>query len=101
MTMDKKLLSEGTFQRSQGLLAAEAGDELLMMSVELGLYFNLNAVGSRIWALLEEPRTLQELAAVLLDEYDVSAQTVDSELRAFLSALHQRKLLLVSDVKAG
>lgn len=99
--MDTELLSERTFQRSEGLLAAETGDELLMMSVELGLYFNLNAVGSRIWALLEKPRTLQEMAAVLLDEYEVSAQTVDTELRTFLSALHQRELLIISDVKAG
>ena len=99
--MDTKLPSAGTFQRSQGLLAAEAGDELLMMSVELGLYFNLNAVGSRSWALLEEPRTLQEMAAVLRDEYEVSAETVDAELRTFLGALYQRELLVVSDVQAG
>jgi len=85
--MDTKLLSQGAFRRSEGLLAAEAGDELLMMSVELGLYFNLNAVGSRIWALL--------------DEYEASAATVNEELRTFFCALYRRELLVVSDVKAG
>lgn len=83
-----------TYRRADGLLAAGVGDELLMMSVELGKYFNLNPVGTRIWELLESPRTVDDLVEALTGEYDVSADTARSEVERFLSALEERKLLL-------
>jgi hypothetical protein len=98
---DASLSSDSVFQRAEGLLAAEAGDELMMMRVEHGLYSNLNSVGSRIWALLEQPLTHREIATALLSEYDVSPQTVEQELHTFLSGMYQRGLVVVSDVEAS
>ena len=64
-----------------------------MMSVELGTYFNLNAVGSRIWELLASPRTLDELVGELMAEYEVSAQTARTEVETFLTQLDREGLL--------
>lgn len=99
--IDTRLLSEGVFQRTEGLLAAEAGEELLMMSVDLGRYFNLNAVGARIWALLEKPLMVEAMLATLLAEYDVTPEVARQELETFLGALHERGLVTVSNALAG
>ena len=56
------------FQRADDLLGAAVGEELLMMSIEKGSYFSLNAVGGRIWELLETPISIDELVARLTAE---------------------------------
>lgn len=91
----------GIFQRAEGLLTAEAGDDLLMMNVTLGRYFNLNPVGARVWALLEKPLTLQALADKLTEEYEVSEPVLFEELQAFLQILLQRELIVVNDASTG
>lgn len=80
-------------KRSGDVLGAAIGEELLMMSVEKGSYFSLNAVGARIWELLEHPITLDEVVAHLMQEYDVPADACREETAKFLSALRERGLL--------
>ena len=81
------------YQRIDGLLTASVKEEMLMMSVELGAYFNLNPVGSRIWELLASARTLDELVDELTAEYEVSAQTARAEVAGFLAQLDREGLL--------
>lgn len=85
------------FQRADGLLTAAVNDELLMMSVESGTYFNLNPVGARIWELLETPTTLERLVAQLVAEYEVAPDTAQDEAERFLGTLHERGLLKPGD----
>lgn len=90
-----------TLRRADGLLTAAVNDELLMMSVEHGKYFNLNAVGTRIWELLETPITMDGLVATLTDEYDVAPDTARREVERFIDALRDRGLLAPSDAAAA
>jgi hypothetical protein len=81
------------YRRADGLLAAAVGDELLMMSVALGKYFNLNPVGARIWELLETPHTVDGLVEALTAEYEVAPDIARREVDRFLQDLEERKLL--------
>lgn len=94
---DARLPSGDAFLRADGLLAAAIGDELLMMSVEHGKYFNLNAVGARIWDLLATPVTVDGLVAALTDEYDVAPDVARQEVERFLGTLRERGLLASAD----
>lgn len=86
-------LPNSTLRRSDEALSAKVGDELLMMSVQKGTYFNLNDVGTRIWELLAEPITLDDLVAALTAEYEVNTETARREVERFLVALRERDLL--------
>ena len=55
------------------LLTTVVDGELIGMSVEQGACYGLNAVGTRIWELLDEPRSIAELCTLLTDEYDIEA----------------------------
>lgn len=101
MTIDGTRFHSGVFHRAEGLLAAEAGEDLLMMDVKLGRYFNLNSVGARIFTLLEQPMTQRALVAALTDEYEVSEQVALEELETFLGVLLERGLITVSDGSAN
>lgn len=88
-------------RRADGLLSAAVNDELLMMSVEHGKYFNLNAVGARIWELLETPTTLDGLVAALTAEYDVAPDDARREVERFIGSLRDRGLLAPPDAAAA
>lgn len=68
-------------------LSAEVGGEIVMMSVEMGNYVGMNEVGARIWQLLETPRSVDELCAALVAEFDVSPQDCAADTRAFLDEM--------------
>lgn len=82
-----------TYQRRDGLLTSIVDGSVLMMSVELANYFNLNPVGSRIWMLLEEAVTLDALVECLTSEYDAPPETIRTEVHAFLERLGREGLL--------
>ena len=54
-----------------------------MMSIEKGRYFGVNAVGARIWELLETPQTVEQLCARLCAEFEVDAQTCEAAVVEF------------------
>ncbi len=74
--------------RRQGdWLSAKVGDELVMMSAAKGNYLGLSAVGARVWELVEVPRTIEDLCAELVSEFDVTSATCMAEVTAFLREL--------------
>ena len=67
-----------TMVRRQGdWLSARVGDELVMMSAASRHYVGLSEVGARIWELIEQPRSLDEVCARLVEEYDVAPDVWD------------------------
>jgi hypothetical protein len=51
----------------------------------------------RIWELLQEPKTVSEIRAVILGEYDVDLDRCQHDLLALLRDLEAKKLIRVSD----
>jgi hypothetical protein len=79
---------DATLRRNGDILHAPVGtEEAVMMSVEAGRYYGLNAVASRIWELLETPKTVAQLCALLCEEFEVDAQTCETEVLKFASNL--------------
>lgn len=68
-------------------LSAKVGDELVMMSAAKGHYVGLSEVGARIWELIEQPQSLDDVCARLQDEYEVTPQVCRDEVEAFLREL--------------
>jgi hypothetical protein len=76
--------------RKQGdWLAAKVGEELVMMSAEKGNYLGLSEVGTRIWELIETPRTIEDVCAQLTAEFDVTPEVCRAELEDFLKELEK------------
>jgi hypothetical protein len=74
--------------RAGEILYAPVGtDEAVMMSVPAGRYYGVNAVGARIWELLEHPTTVAELCARLCEEFDVDALPCNVEVLKFVNDL--------------
>jgi Coenzyme PQQ synthesis protein D (PqqD) len=74
--------------RNGDILHAPVGsEEAVMMSVEAGRYYGVNAVGARIWELLEAPKTIVQLCDQICEEFDVDSQTCEFHILKFVNDL--------------
>lgn len=72
-------------------------DETVILHLKDGVYYGLDPVGSRIWNLLQEPRTVQDIRNIILNEYDVDPQRCEQDLLHLLKKLANRGLIEVKD----
>ena len=89
MARDKtpKIEAATVLTRSGDILDAEIEGEAVMMSVEKGEYYGLDKIGTEIWEMLAEPRSLAQLCAALLERYDVGPEECERDVAAFLETL--------------
>ena len=69
--------------------------ELLMMDIDSGSYFNLDNIGSVIWARLEKPTRFADLCQDLHGIYDAPLEVIQHDVAALLSQLLTHKLVKV------
>lgn len=74
-------------ERAPDLVHAAVADEAVMMSIAHGEYYSLNAVGARIWELLESPMCAEQLCLRLSAEYEIGESACRDELSTFLGEL--------------
>lgn len=74
-----------------------AGETILVPVGRTALAFNgiitLNQTGIEIWKGLQEEKTHEEILQVLLEQFDVDADTAAGDLDAFLETLREQNLI--------
>ncbi len=94
MTTRHPALSPGTMiVRSADQASVDLGGEAAILNLKDGIYYGLDAVGARIWELIEEPQTVHDVCDTLCNEYDVDAERCKSDLITLLTELVQRGLI--------
>jgi hypothetical protein len=78
-------------------VAAEVGDEVVILSLKDEVYYGLGDVGARVWELVQQPRRVSELRDAIVAEYDVSGERAGRDLLDLLAELAERGLV---DVRA-
>lgn len=81
---------------SEHTLFQELNGEAVLLELSRGVYFGLDEIGTRIWQLLGEGRSLEDTVAVLVDEYDVTAQQGAEDLLALVRELEERRLVEIA-----
>jgi hypothetical protein len=74
-------------------LTAQVDGETVMFRPEAGSYFALGVVGTRVWDLLSEPRSVAEICASLRQEFGVDLHTCRTELLEFINEMHDKQLV--------
>ena len=91
--IDMLLMDAERFHPSRAVRASISGDGLVLLDVDGGLVLTSNAVGARIWQLLEQDRTAGEIARQLVDDYAVPAERAQRDVVAFVESLLARGLV--------
>jgi hypothetical protein len=83
--------------RRPDVLTRRSLDALLLLPVEGDDLVTLARTGPEVWGLLAEPRTLDELAAILADRYGAPQAVVAADVQPILDALVEGGLVEVLD----
>ena len=95
------LSSDSTVVASRNQVSCRLGAEAAILHVGSGVYYGLNPVGARVWALLQQPVVVQRLRETLLAEYDVAPDRLESDLTDLLEDLAAEGLIEVVDEPAA
>ena len=82
--------------RNQEIVTANIDDDLVMLDVDQGKYFSLNPVAVRVWELLENTPSKNELCTILMEEFEVDAVQCQSEVQVLLDEMIALKLISTS-----
>jgi hypothetical protein len=77
------------------VLSSELGSEHVMLNLRDGTYYGLEAVGSDIWKLLQQPITVAEICRALIDTYDVEPERCREDVAKLVGELVERGLVEV------
>ena len=92
--------AEQTRQRllpGETVITADTEGGAVLLEAEAGAYFGLDEIGTRIWHLVGEGKSDDEIVASLLEEYEVEPAVLRKDLAAFYSALKARGLVHTAD----
>ena len=82
---------------SKDVLFQEVGGETVLLDLASEQYFGLDEVGTRIWALLREGKGLDAIVTIMLEEYEVERERLESDVRELLGGLLEAGLILAGD----
>ena len=80
---------------SSEVLLQEVGGESVLLDIASENYFGLNAVGTRIWQLLDGGDDLQTTFDTVLSEYDVRGEQLEQDMLALLRQLADAGLVTI------
>jgi hypothetical protein len=81
-------------QRSPSPLASRVGDDLVLFSVNRGMYYGVPVVGRRIWDLMEDQVTVSAICDQLMEEFSVDREACESEVLDFIGQLEAEALVV-------
>jgi hypothetical protein len=77
------------------------GEESAILNVRNTIYYGLNPVGARVWRMLQQPKTVEELRDTLVEEYDVELENCERDLLDLLEKLRAEGLIHVRNAPAA
>ena len=95
--MRKTLSVSSSVVAAKDQVSSDLGGEVAILHLEAGVYYGLDAVGARIWSLIQEPKTIGEIRDILVSEYEVGADRCESDVIALLQELADEGLIEVRD----
>jgi hypothetical protein len=69
------------------VVSAMVGEETVLLATESGVYYTMNAVAARAWALWENGETTEATWRQLVEEFDAPAERVAADLQQFIDRL--------------
>ena len=78
---------------SSHAVASRVGAETILLHLENGTYYGLDAVGARVWDLLQDSRSFDAICDILHEEYGISKDVLLSDMGNFIQELASQNLI--------
>jgi hypothetical protein len=95
--MKKGLSERSTVVAAKNQVSSDMGGEVAILNLKAGMYYGLDDVGVRVWTLIQRPREVSEIQAIILNEYDVDPDRCERDITSLLQNLIGEGLVEVVD----
>lgn len=68
-------------------------DGAVLLDIQQGICFSLNPVGAKIWALIKQRKSTDDIVASLVKDFDAPEEQIRSDIVEFAALLEQNGLL--------
>jgi hypothetical protein len=75
------------------VICRELGGETVLLNLVSGIYYGLDFVGTRVWQLLVEGRTIAGVCEAMLEEYDVGPEVLHDDVVRLVGELCERDIV--------
>lgn len=93
----KDITLDSVVKATNQQMSADLAGETVLLNYGDNVYYSLNPVGARIWALVQDSNSVQEILDTLLAEYDTEPEVCRSDLFELLGELYQLGLVEIQD----
>lgn len=82
-------------------ISSDLGKEAIILNLKSGMYHGLNEVAAQVWDIIQQPKAVKEVKAMLLEEYEVDIQQCDRDLKDLLGELTEAGLIDIRNETAA
>ena len=94
------MLTDDSLVKASGdQVSSEVDGEMVSVNLKSGVYYSLNAVGSRIWQLVQEPSSVRDIRETIVEEYEVEAERCGRDVLRLLNELAAKGLIEVDGAR--
>lgn len=79
------------------VICRELSGETVLLNLESGVYYGLDVVGTRVWQLLLQDKTLADVCDVMSDEFDVSRSVLQEDVAKLVGDLCEQGIVARRD----
>lgn len=93
--MTEALSKSSVVSAAPGQVSSTVEGEAVILNVETGVYYGLNAVGAWVWDAIQTPKTVAQIHEDLVTEFEVDPAQGEQDLVALLEDLAAASLIEV------
>ena len=76
------------------VICRELAGEAVLLSLESGVYYGLDGVGTRVWQLLVEDKSIADACAAMIDEYETTLDVLHEDVLTLVDTLCEKGLVM-------
>lgn len=80
---------------SKDQMASDIAGETVILGLTAGRYYGLDAVGARVWQLIQTPMPVSNLVGTIMSEYEVDREQCEADLLKLLRQMSDAGLVEV------
>ncbi len=89
-----KMDNDALLRPSADVIFRELEGEAVLLDLNSGRYFGLNAAGTRVWTLIASGSTMAQVTAAMAAEFDSDAEQIARDVCELVAELTERGLLV-------
>lgn len=81
--------------KDEDVLFTSMGEDAVLLHVHRGDYYSLNKVGARLWVLADGTKTIDDLADMITEEFEISREQAEKDIIELSEQLANEELVKV------